>query len=224
MLKHYVIAFIFFTNYLSCVGQAFTHTKGESFLYFKKNSHREAMYSVSDVISFDLKNNKEKVSDQIKGFEDSLIVFQSYKLNYREISALYVDKKTKIWFILRYKYEKLFFLTGADFLPIDIINTGRIEPKALAVSGALLGAGLLSRWLISDKIKIRGKRKLLIISYYSYFYSMGCCCSVASLPSKTWWRRMRRLSPTFAAQPAANNHVPLPAARVAGLHLAARAA
>lgn len=35
---------------------------------------------------------------------------------------------------------------------------------------------------------------------------------------------MRRIMPTFAAQPAANSHVPLPAPRVAPLHLAAGAA
>jgi hypothetical protein len=29
----------------------------------------------------------------------------------------------------------------------------------------LLGAGLLARWLVSQKLRIKGKRKLLIISY-----------------------------------------------------------
>ena len=86
-------------------------------------------------------------------------------MNPNEIAALYVDEKTKIWFIFRYKYEKVFFLAGGLFLPIDIINTGKVEPKALAVSGALLGAGLLARWLISKKLRITGKRKLLVITY-----------------------------------------------------------
>jgi hypothetical protein len=117
------------------------------------------------VLTFELKGTKTKVSDQIRGFEDSLVVFQSYKLNPKEIAALYVDEKTKIWFIFRYKYEKIFSLAGALFLPIEVVNTGKIEPKAVAVSGALLGAGLLARWLVSDKLKIKGRRKLLIISY-----------------------------------------------------------
>lgn len=165
MLKYYVALLLCLASTSRCIGQVFVHTNGQSFLYFKKNGHREAVYATGDVLTFELKGAKTKVSDQIRSFEDSLIVFQFYKLNPKEIAALYVDEKTKIWFIFRYKYEKIFLLAGALFLPIDVINTGRIEPKALAVSGALLGAGLLARWLVSDKLKIKGKRKLVVIYY-----------------------------------------------------------
>ncbi|WP_375416724.1 hypothetical protein [uncultured Hymenobacter sp.] len=137
---------------------------GQNCLYFKKNNHREAFYTSGDVITFNLKGNKAKISEQIKGFEDSLIVFQFYKVNPKEIAAIYVDKKTKIWFILRYKYEKIFLLSGVLFLPIDIINTGRVQEKSMLISGGLLTTGLLARWLISDKMKIKGRRKLLVIS------------------------------------------------------------
>lgn len=165
MLKYYTVIVLFFANTLLCAGQNFIHAKGQSFLYFKKNGHREAVYAVGDKLTFELKATKAKVIDRIIGFEDSLLVFQSYKLNPSQISALYVDEKTKIWFIFRYKYEKAFFLAGSLFLPISIINTGRVEPKALVVSGALLGAGLLAKWLVSNKLRIKGKRKLLVISY-----------------------------------------------------------
>ncbi|MGI4883615.1 MAG: hypothetical protein ACRYFR_01490 [Janthinobacterium lividum] len=165
MLKNYAVLFALAMGISPCIAQAFVHAKGQSFLYFKKNAHREAAYSTGDALTFELKGAKTKVSERIVGFEDSLLVFASYKLNPNKINALYVDDKTKIWFILRYKYEKVFFLAGGIFLPIDIINTRKIEPQALAVSGALLSAGLLAKWLISKKLKIKGRRKLLVISY-----------------------------------------------------------
>ena len=165
MRQYYALCCLFFATTLPCSGQAFVYAKGQSLLYFKKNGHREAVYAVGDKLTFELKATKTKVSDRIIGFQDSLILFLHYSLNPNEIAALYVDEKTKIWFIFRYKYEKVFFLAGGLFLPIDIINTGKVEPKALAVSGALLGAGLLARWLISKKLRITGKRKLLVITY-----------------------------------------------------------
>jgi len=165
MLKYFTAIVLLFATTSLCAGQAFVHAKCQSFLYFKKNGHREAVYAVGDKLTFELKATKAKVTDRIIGFEDSLLVFQTYKLRPSEIGALYVDEKTKIWFIFRYKYEKAFLLAGSLFLPISVINTGKVEPKALAVSGALLGAGLLAKWLVSQKLRIKGKRKLIIISY-----------------------------------------------------------
>lgn len=147
------------------LGQNFVHRPGQRFLYFRKNGHREAVYGVGEVVTFEVRGTGQKVSERIVGFEDSLLVFTYYKLNVNQITALYVDDKTKIWFILRYKYEKLFFIAGTAFLPISILNTRKIEPPALVVSGALLSAGLLAHWLISRKLRIRGQRKLVIISY-----------------------------------------------------------
>lgn len=147
-----------------CAGQHFVPPAGQAYLYFRKNGHREAIYQVGDVLTFALKGTNRRISEQIKGFDDSLLVFQYYKVNPREIAALYVDDKTRLWFILRYKYEKLFLAGGAGFLPISAFNTGRIEPRAAAISGGLLGAALLAHWLISQKIAIKGRRRLLILS------------------------------------------------------------
>jgi hypothetical protein len=157
MIRRLVIIAFFITAGSACCGQGT--------LLFKKNNHRQAYYKVGDIISFNLKGSKQKISDQIKGFEDSLLVFQFYKINPKEISRLYVDNKTKIWFIFRYKYEKLFLVAGASFLPIEFVNTGKIHQEALLVSGTLLSAGFLAKFLISDKIKIKGRRRLVIIKY-----------------------------------------------------------
>lgn len=147
------------------LGQRFTHTPGQRFLYFRKNGHREAVYGVGEVVTFELRGTGQKVSDRLVGLEDSLLVFQHYTVSPKAIAALYVDEKTRQWFILRYKYEKLFLLAGALFLPIDLVNSRKIEPRAVEVSGAFLGAALLAHWLISPKLNIKGRRRLVIISY-----------------------------------------------------------
>jgi hypothetical protein len=46
---------------------------------------------------------------------------------------------------------------------IDVINTGYVKKETLVVSGSLIAAGLLAKVLISDKIKIKGKRRLWIL-------------------------------------------------------------
>lgn len=165
MLRYYALCYLYLATPFRCAGQAFIHAPGQHFLYFQKNGHRQAVYTSGEVLTFELNGSKTKISDRISGFEDSLLVFSSYKVNPRNITALYVDEKTKIWFIFRYKYEKAFFLAGALFLPLDIVNSGQVAPKAATISGALLGAGLLARWLISDKLPIKGKRKLRVIAY-----------------------------------------------------------
>lgn len=132
-------------------------------LLFHKNRHREAIYKEGDRISFKLKNNKSKISEQIIGFEDSLIVFQDFKINPRDVSHLYVDDKTKIWYVMRYKYEKIFLIAGIVYPLLELSNEGEVKNETLIVSGSLITAGLLAKWLISDTIKIKQQRKLLII-------------------------------------------------------------
>ena len=128
-----------------------------------KNKHRQAYYKAGDAISFRVKGDKSKITDQIKAFEDSVIVFQGYQVPVREITDLYVDDKTKIWFILRYKYKKLLPVAGAGYLLLDVVNTKTLDKNTLLLSGALVGAGLLAKYFISDRFKIRKKRKLVII-------------------------------------------------------------
>lgn len=146
-------------------GQQFIFRPGESLLYFRKNRHREAAYQVNDALSCTVKGSRAKLHGRIRGFEgDSVLLLDEYRLNVRHISTLYVDDKTRIWFIFRYKYEKLGYLAGGLFFPLNTLNSGQVQPRALAISGVLLGAGLLARLLISQQLKIKGRRRLLIIS------------------------------------------------------------
>jgi len=136
---------------------------GQKSLLFNKNWRRQAIYKTGDVLSFQLKADPRKITDQITGFDDSLIVFKNYKINPKEITHLYVDKQTSTWYFLKYKYEKLLFFAGIGYLLIDGFNNQEFSQETLVISGSLIGAGLLARWLISKKIKIKGRRKLVIM-------------------------------------------------------------
>lgn len=136
---------------------------GQKSLLFNKNWRKQAIYSTGDVISFQVKADPRKITDQILGFEDSLIVFRNYKINPNEITSMYLDKKTSTWYFLKYKYEKLLLFTGIGYLLIDGFNNKEFTKETLIISGSLIGAGLLARCLISKKIKIKGSRKLVIM-------------------------------------------------------------
>jgi hypothetical protein len=108
--------------------------------------------------------NKAKFTGQITSFEDSLISFKYYKINPDQITDIYVDDKTKIWYILKYKYEKLFLLAGTGYLLLDVINSQTLNKETVVISGSLITAGFLARWIICDKIRIKGKRRLQILN------------------------------------------------------------
>lgn len=157
-------------RYLLVLAIAFTATVslGQDMLMFKKNKNKIVYYKMGDVITFQLKNDKQKITDQIRGFTDSLIVFHYYSINPAEISHMYVDSKTKVWFFMRFKYEKLFLIAGAGYLLLDLANTGELTKETLVVSGTLITAGLLAKFLISKKIKIKGKKMLRILNLSPY--------------------------------------------------------
>lgn len=121
------------------------------------------MYRVGDVISFRLKGNHAKITSQITGFENDYIVFKDYKISPSEISSLYVDNKTKTWFILRYKYKKILLFLGIGYTLLDVLNTGELNHETLVVGVSFTAAGVLAGLLIKDSIKIKGKRKLVIL-------------------------------------------------------------
>jgi hypothetical protein len=77
-------------------------TEQRSFLMLqKKNKNKNVFYEKGDIISFQVKGRRLKITGQIIDFKDSVIVFQGYELKVSEIKCLYIDEKTKWW--LRYK-------------------------------------------------------------------------------------------------------------------------
>ena len=86
----------------------------------KKNKNKNVFYEKGDIISFQVKGRRLKITGQIIDFKDSVIVFQGYEVKVSEIKCLYIDEKTKWW--LRYKIAQLSFITGTGYLALDIIN------------------------------------------------------------------------------------------------------
>ena len=131
-------------------------------LLFIKNDSRYATYRIGEDVSFSVVGSKQRITQKIKEFEDSLIVFHTFKLPVKDISALFVDEKTKRWYPLRFKYDELLPIAGAGYLIADALVSRKIKPNTLLISGLLFGGGLLARKLIGDRITVKGKRKLVI--------------------------------------------------------------
>ena len=137
-------------------------------LLFHKNKYKEVFYEVGETITFQLKGDNSKHSAKIQGFEKNLIVFSDFKLNPEEISHIYVDKKTRTWFVFRYKYKSVFLMIGLGYIVLDVLNTGSLSKETAVFGGTFIMAAILAKLLISEKIKIRGKRKLVITNYATH--------------------------------------------------------
>jgi hypothetical protein len=133
-------------------------------LLFHKNRHREAIYKKGDVISFRVRGEDFKITDEIRGFTDSTIMFKDYMINPKEITRLYFDDQTRSWFIFRTKYSRLFIIAGVGYGLIDVLNTGEFDKQTMIISGSLIAAGVLAKLLIPNYFRIRGTKKLIIIN------------------------------------------------------------
>jgi hypothetical protein len=121
------------------------------------------LYRTGEVLSFRLHGNPARITQEIKAFEDDQIVFRDFKISPKEISHLYVDKKTRTWFAVRYKYKYLLPIMGAGYIALDAANSGELNRETLIIGGSFIVAGLLAKLLISDAMKIKGQRRLVIL-------------------------------------------------------------
>jgi hypothetical protein len=129
----------------------------------KRNHHKNVQYKPGDDLIFYLHGKRSKLKDEIIGFEDSVIIFKKHRVHIGEISALHIDHKTRYW--LRYKPAQLLLLGGTAYLLADVLNSGELDKNTLMLSGSMIGAGLLAKLIITNKIKIRRNTKLRIIHY-----------------------------------------------------------
>jgi|GEM_PF-1198338 len=135
----------------------------QNYLLFNKNQYRHAIYNVGDDVSFRTTGSRKKISGKIVAISDSAIIFNSFSVAPKDVSNIYVDAKTKVWFVFRYKYEVVLPIIGAGYILIDAVNTDRFDSQTLVVGLALIGAGMLARIIIPRTIAINDRHKLVII-------------------------------------------------------------
>ena len=128
------------------------------------NPNKNAYYKVGDEITFYLPGRSRRTAT-ILALEDSIIVFRGYTVPVSQITALHIDDQTRWW--LRYKPAQLALIAGTGYLVLDAVNNRELNEETLAISGSLIGLGLLFRLLIPNKIRIRKQRKLRILSIYA---------------------------------------------------------
>lgn len=138
---------------------------GQTVLIFKKNQRKVAYYRVSETIGFRLKGSKTDYHDTIIGFTDSLILFEGYQIHPKEISHLLLDRQTRQWNVIKYKWSRLLLIGGLGYPLIDLVNHGNLSEKTLVRSGSSVGLGMMAAWVIPPRIKIKGKRRLYIVNH-----------------------------------------------------------
>ncbi len=102
----------------------------QNYFLFNKNYYRQAIYKEGDQIAFRLKGSRKKVSGRITEINDSVVVLESaIYIKPVSISEIYVDKKIRNWFVIRYKYALVLPMIGQDiFLQMPSIPESLI-PK-----------------------------------------------------------------------------------------------
>ena len=127
-----------------------------------RSEHRNAYYEVGDELTFYIKDRKSRIKDRIISLEDSTVVFRGYQVPINQITALHIDNKTRWW--LRFKPAQLLLLGGTGYIVIDAINSGEFDEGTLAVGGSLIGLGLIFKLLIPNKIRLKGRTRLRILT------------------------------------------------------------
>lgn len=90
------------------------------------------------MLTFTVFGNCDNIRDEIKSFiGDSIIVFNQHTIDVRTIDGVYLYKKNKVWYFMKYKWSKLFLFAGTGYLLLDVINTGEFDEKTLLISGDL---------------------------------------------------------------------------------------
>ncbi|MGB3851147.1 MAG: hypothetical protein WA958_14355 [Tunicatimonas sp.] len=126
------------------------------------NPNKNAYYEVGDQLTFYLPGKRSRRTETILGLEDSLIVFRGYTVLVSQITALHIDDQTRWW--LRYKPAQLALMAGTGYIVLDTVNNRELNKGTLAIGGSLIGLGLIFRLLIPNKIRIRRKTKLQILT------------------------------------------------------------
>ena len=132
-------------------------------LMLDKGNRKSAYYKVGDKIAFFKKGSGHKVAAEILDLRDSIIVFPGFEVRLKDISALYIDDKTKRW--LQFKISQLSLLCGSIYIFADVANTGTLKNETMAVGGVLLGVGALARAIFPHRIKIKGRTRLRILKF-----------------------------------------------------------
>ncbi len=123
----------------------------------------QAIYHVGDEIGLKSNESGQKLKKEIMAITDSSVVFRNAEVLIEEVSHIFVDGKIGSWYMLKYKYDRIFALAGGAFLLLDVANTGDLSSDAVLVTGSLFGAALLSRLLMPRWIRINHRRKVRIV-------------------------------------------------------------
>lgn len=135
----------------------------------KPGFRRDRIFYTGDPVTFRMSGEKFDRHDQITGFNDSSIVFNSYQVVIRDLD--YVKFNRDRGFMNPFK-GAMFIIPGlalplADFLNYSVVEGNRYHPdqSILIVSGSLVTGGLVWYSFRHGKFRSGSLRKFVISAY-----------------------------------------------------------
>lgn len=133
----------------------------QPFLILKKEgTFRRSIYQAGDVLSFKLKNDKQRKNLVIKEMYGDTILFAAGPVTVDEIATVYIKNDYRNWNPSTYSF--FFIIAGTGYVGLGAINDGKVEQGAWLTSAALVSSGILISLLKRKKVNIRNKIKLKI--------------------------------------------------------------
>ena len=151
MIRYFTICFLLLVICNNCYGQ-------KDVLILRRRNNN-TYYHAGDKISFQIEEDKSKITGRILDLTDSTIIFEGFEVPLSKITWLYINRKI---------FTRLLLTAGpagVGYLFVDLINGGGQIERVLITSGSLIGIGLIAKLLIRNKIQIKGRTRFVILNY-----------------------------------------------------------
>ena len=127
----------------------------------KEGTRRRSVYQKGDILSFRLKNDKQRKNLEIKELYADTIVFKGGPVTIDEIGAVYIKADYRNWNPATYTY--FLVIAGTGYAGLAAVNDRKVGANTIATSSALVASGLIIHFLKQRKVKIKNKVKLEIL-------------------------------------------------------------
>ena len=80
-----------------------------------------------------------------------MLVVEGHRIPVNKITVLHIDENTKWWF--RFKAAEIFLIAGTGYMLLEAGNSSEPDGDTLLAGGTMIGAGLLCKLFIGNKLK-----------------------------------------------------------------------
>ena len=162
MKEHKVILLVFFILFSSVLFPQ----KSLQLIYNRFGKVKKFEFFINDKFEYKLKGKKTFRENKIVNLQDSLIVFENDSVI--KLSQIHAIRVHRGGHLLR-TIQEFFIIGGIGFIGLNTVNNAingtspLIDNRAVYISGALVGTGLLIRLISTHRIHINKNKSLKII-------------------------------------------------------------